>query len=95
VEIVDQLTVSSAAYNVVVDGLGRVYVHGGRSGLNDSVVRASASGNPGSWGDYDLATSASFYGMTLDDERSLYLAGECYDAELDWWLGCIRKLPAP
>jgi hypothetical protein len=51
VEIVDQFAVSSAAYNVAVDGLGRDYVHGGRSGFDGSMVRASASGNSGTWDD--------------------------------------------
>lgn len=93
--IVDQLSVSSYAAKVGVDALGRVYVQGGRSGFDGSVVRASANGNSGTWGDFDLAENATFYGITLDDEGSLYLAGECYDAELDWSLGCIRKLSAP
>ncbi len=97
VEIVDQIPCSSTAFKVAVDSTGRVYVHGrcGLSYLDDSVVRASVNGNSDTWDDYDLSPGASFYGMTLDDHASLYLAGECYDAELDWWLGCIRKLPAP
>jgi hypothetical protein len=93
VEIVDQLTVSSAAHKVAVDALGRVYVQGGRSGFDGSVVRASVNGNSNTWDDYDLSPSASFYGMTLDDEGSLYLAGEL--CELDACLGYIRKLPVP
>ncbi len=93
VDIVDQLTVSSGAYNVAVDGSGRVYVHGLRSGFDGAVVRTSASGNAGAWGDYDLAANTTFYGMTLDDEGSLYLAGEL--CEPDACLGCVRKLPAP
>ncbi|MCW5551054.1 MAG: hypothetical protein KIS67_02690 [Verrucomicrobiae bacterium] len=93
VEIVDQLTVSSAAYKVAVDALGRVYVQGGRSGFDGSVVRASVNGNSGSWGDYDLAENASFYGMNLDNEGSLYLAGEL--CEPDACLGYVRKSPAP
>lgn len=95
VQVVDQLPVASAALKVGVDSTGRVYVHGGRSGFDGSVVRISANGNAATWSDYDLAPGASFYGMTIDDEGSVYLAGECYDAELNWWLGCIRKLPAP
>jgi hypothetical protein len=94
-QIVDQLPASSYALKAAVDAAGRVYVHGGRSGFDGSVLRASLNGNSGTWDDYDLAPGASFYGMALDDEGSLYLAGDCYDAELDWWLGCIRKLPAP
>lgn len=97
VEIVDQIPSSSTAFKVAVDSTGRVYVHGSRglSYLDDSVVRASMNGNSGTWVDHDLSPGAAFYGMTLDAEGSLYLAGDCYDAELDLWLGCVRKLPAP
>ena len=95
VQVVDQLPVASAALNVGVDSTGRVYVMGGRSSFHGSVVRASVNGNAPTWSDYNLAASASFYGMTIDDESSVHLAGDCYDAELNWWLGCIRKLPAP
>jgi hypothetical protein len=95
-EIVDQLSVSSAACKVVVDPLGRVSVHGGRSNFDGSVLRTSANGNSGTWDDYDLAAGASFYAMTIDDEGSVYLAGECVDPETGAWLGgCIRKLTAP
>jgi len=95
VQVVDQLPLASTALKVGVDSTGRVYVQGGRSGYDGSVLRTSATGNFGTWGDNDLAAGASFYGMTLDDEGSLHLAGECYDAESGQWLGCIRKLPAP
>jgi hypothetical protein len=96
VAIVDQLSVSSGAAKVGVDSTGRVYVHGGRSGFDGSVLRTSANGNAATWGDYDLAAGASFYAMTIDDEGSVYLAGECVDPATGAWLGgCIRKLPAP
>lgn len=92
-EIVDQFTVSSAAHKVAVDALGRVYVHGRRSGFEGSVVRASVNGNSNTRDDYDLSPGASFDGMTLDDEESLYLAGE--HCEPDACLGYVRKLPVP
>lgn len=90
---VDQHPMSSSASKVAVYAIGRVYVEGGRSGFDGSVLRASASGNAGEWGDYDLAANTTFYGMTLDDEGSLYLAGEV--CESDACLGYVRKLPAP
>jgi hypothetical protein len=96
IQVVDQVPAASRAeVGVVVDAAGQVYVNGWLSGVQGSVLRTSANGNAGEWGDYDLALGAGFYGMTLDDEGSLYLAGECYDAQSDQWLGCIRKLPAP
>ena len=93
VQVVDQLPVASAALKVGVDSTGRVYVHGGRSGFDGSVLRTSANGNAATWDDYDLAAGASFYAMTIDDEGSVYLAGEL--CEPGACLGCIRKLPAP
>jgi hypothetical protein len=93
VQVVDQLPVASSAFKVAVDSTGRVYVHGGRFGFDGSVLRTSPNGNSGTWDDYDLAENASFYGMTLDDEGSLYLAGEL--CEPDACLGYIRKLPSP
>lgn len=93
VQVVDQLTVASAALKVGVDAVGRVYVQGGRSGFDGSVLRTSANGSSGTWADYDLAAGASCYAMTIDDEGSVYLAGEvCASGTC---LGYIRKLPAP
>jgi hypothetical protein len=76
VQVVDQLPVSSYALKAAVDAEGRVYVHGGRNDSEGSVPRASVNGNSGTWGDHDLVPGASFYAMTLDDEGSLYLAGD-------------------
>jgi hypothetical protein len=96
VQVVDQLTVASYASKVGVDSTGRVYVEGGRSGFDGSVLRTIANGTSGTWDDHYLAAGAYFYGMTIDDEGSIYLAGECVDPETGAWLGgCIRKLPAP
>jgi hypothetical protein len=96
VQVVDQLPVASYALKVGVDAVGRVYVHGGRSDFDGSVLRTSADGTSGTWVDHDLAAGAYFYAMTIDDEGSVYLAGECADPETGAWLGgCIRKLPAP
>jgi hypothetical protein len=96
VQVVDQLLVASYALKVGADAVGRVYVHGGRSGFDGSVLRTSSNGNAATWDDHDLAAGASIYAMTIDDEGSVYLAGECVDPETGAWLGgCIRKLPAP
>ena len=96
IEVVDQVPAASRAdVGVAVDAAGQVYVSGWQNGFPGSVLRASANGNFGTWIDYDSVLDALFYGMTLDDEGSLYLAGEGYDTQQDRWQGCIRRLPAP